>query len=117
LLDGDLFLREPAEDFRGGTFPPFCRASLNPMAMACFRLFTLAPELLFNVPFFRRCMADFTRSPAAFPYFFAIRASPAVLAKHVLILSRGTNRRDRIAPACFATPLRRSSRSGEIRDR
>jgi hypothetical protein len=52
-----------------GAFAPFSRASLSPMAMACFRLFTVRPEPLFRVPFFRRCMADFTVLDAFFPYF------------------------------------------------
>ena len=51
-----------------GTFAPFWRASLRPIAIACFRLFTLRPELLLSVPFFLRSMADFTRLPAALPY-------------------------------------------------
>jgi hypothetical protein len=57
-----FFLRE---DLRRGTFAPFSRASLRPMAMACFRLFTLRPDPLFSVPFFLRCIADLTRLPAA----------------------------------------------------
>jgi hypothetical protein len=59
------FLREA---FRAGTFPPLCRASLRPMAIACFRLLTRLPELLFSVPFLRRCIADFTRFCADLPY-------------------------------------------------
>jgi hypothetical protein len=59
------FLREL---FRAGTFPPFSLASLRPIAMACFRLFTLRPELLFSVPFLRRRIADFTRFCADLPY-------------------------------------------------
>lgn len=31
--------------FFGGTFAPFRRASDNPIAMACFALFTLRPDL------------------------------------------------------------------------
>jgi hypothetical protein len=44
----------------GGTCAPFLRASLNPMAIACLRLFTFPPEPLSRVPFFRRRMADST---------------------------------------------------------
>ena len=62
-----LFFRE-REDLRRGTFAPFFRASLRPMAIACFRLFTLRPEPLLRVPFFLRCIADLTRLPAALPY-------------------------------------------------
>jgi hypothetical protein len=51
-----------------GTFAPFARASLNPMAMACFRLRTFRPDPLLSVPFFFLCRADFTRLLAAFPY-------------------------------------------------
>ena len=61
------------EDFRErddlrGTFAPFSRASLSPIAIACFRLRTFRPEPLLRVPIFLRCRADFTRLPAAFPY-------------------------------------------------
>jgi hypothetical protein len=55
------FLRARLDFFREGTLPPFRLASLKPIAIACFRLFTLLPELLFRVPFLRRCIADFTR--------------------------------------------------------
>lgn len=58
-----------------GTFAPFSRASLKPIAIACFRLVTLRPDPLFSVPFFFRCIADLTRLPAAFPY-FAIATLP-----------------------------------------
>jgi hypothetical protein len=77
VIDGrtsnyELFFRPPLRFlalFFRGTFAPFLRASLRPIAIACFRLFTFRPEPLFSVPFFLRCMADFTRLPAAFPYF------------------------------------------------
>jgi hypothetical protein len=62
------------DDFRRGTFAPFSRASLRPIAIACFRLFTRPPDPLFSVPFFRRCIADSTRFDAALPY-FAMNAS------------------------------------------
>jgi hypothetical protein len=66
----DVFLREgELERLRDGTFAPFLRASLNPMAMACLRLLTLRPEPLFSVPFFRRRIADSIRFDAALPYF------------------------------------------------
>jgi hypothetical protein len=52
-----------------GTFAPFARASLRPIAIACFRLFTVWPELLFKVPFLRRRMADSTFFDADLPYF------------------------------------------------
>ena len=52
-----------------GTLAPFFLASLSPMAMACLRLLTLAPEPLLSVPFFLRCIADFTVFAADFPYF------------------------------------------------
>ena len=37
------------------------------MAIACFRLLTLRPEPLFNVPFLRRRIADSTFFDAALP--------------------------------------------------
>ena len=55
------------DDFRG-TFAPFFRASERPMAIACFRLFTFRPDPLFSVPFFLRCIADFTFLDADLPY-------------------------------------------------
>jgi hypothetical protein len=75
----DLFL----EDFRGGTFAPFSRASLSPIAIACLRLVTLRPELLFSVPFFLRRIVERTFFDADFPY-FAIGTSLFVSANHVL---------------------------------
>jgi hypothetical protein len=54
---------------RAGTFPPFFRASLKPIAIACLRLFTVRPDPLFSVPFLRRRIADATRFDAALPYF------------------------------------------------
>jgi hypothetical protein len=52
----------------GGTFAPFFRASLNPMAIACLRLFTFPPDPLSRVPFLRRRMADSTLFDAALLY-------------------------------------------------
>jgi putative hydrolase len=43
-----------------GTSAPFSRASFKPMAMACLRLRTRAPEPLFNVPALRLRIADAT---------------------------------------------------------
>jgi hypothetical protein len=48
------------DDLRDGTFAPFSRASLRPIAMACLRLVTRRPDPLLSVPFFFRCIADFT---------------------------------------------------------
>ncbi len=65
----DDFFRE--ELFRG-TFAPFFRASDNPIAIACLRLFTrppLPPLPLFSVPFFLRRIALPTLLFAARPYF------------------------------------------------
>jgi len=51
--------RDDRERLREGTFWPFSRASLSPMAIACLRLFTVRPERpLFSVPFLRRRIAD-----------------------------------------------------------
>jgi hypothetical protein len=58
-LEAVFFLPLDA-DFFFGTFAPFSRASLKPIAIACFRLLTLPPVPLFNVPFFLRCIADST---------------------------------------------------------
>jgi hypothetical protein len=66
-----LFLLEvllERDDFRLGTFAPFFRASLRPIAIACLRLLTFCPEPLFNVPFFRRRIVDFTLLDAELPY-------------------------------------------------
>jgi hypothetical protein len=59
-------LRAP---FRDGTLAPFRLASFNPIAMACFRLFTDRPDPLLSVPFFFRRIADSTLFDADFPYF------------------------------------------------
>jgi hypothetical protein len=58
-------------DFFRGTLAPFLRASERPMAIACFRLFTvppLPPFPDFKVPRFLRRIALLTDLPAAFPY-------------------------------------------------
>jgi hypothetical protein len=58
-------------DFLRGTLAPFLRASERPMAIACFRLFTvppLPPFPDFKVPRFLRRIALLTDLPAAFPY-------------------------------------------------
>jgi hypothetical protein len=68
----DLRLRA---DFRGGTFAPFSRASLNPIAIACLRLLTLRPDLLFSVPFLRRRIADSTFLEADSPYFAMVASA------------------------------------------
>ena len=51
-----------------GTLAPERRASDKPIAIACFRLFTLLPDLpLFNVPRLRSCIALFTLLCACLP--------------------------------------------------
>jgi hypothetical protein len=56
-------------DFFRGTLPPARRASDKPIAIACCRLVTFLPDRpLFNVPFFRSCIALFTFSDALAPY-------------------------------------------------
>ena len=65
----ELLFRDP---LLRGTFAPFFRASERPMAIACFRLFTvppLPPGPLLSVPFFRRRIALPTLLLAARPYF------------------------------------------------
>jgi hypothetical protein len=57
------------EAFFDGTFAPFSRASDNPIAIACLRLFTVLPlRPLFSDPFFRRRMALSTVLFAFFEY-------------------------------------------------
>jgi hypothetical protein len=68
------------DDLRDGTFAPFLRASLRPMATACLRLFTFLPEPLFSVPRFRRRIADSTLSDAFRPYLAMMSSSPAMYA-------------------------------------
>jgi hypothetical protein len=68
-------LGELREAFRDGTFAPFSRASLSPIAIACLRLVTFRPEPLLSVPFFLRRIVDSTFLDADFPY-FAIWCSP-----------------------------------------
>ncbi|MBR2117552.1 MAG: hypothetical protein IJ935_02565 [Afipia sp.] len=63
-------------DFCAGTFLPSFRASERPIAIACFRLVTFLPNPpLFNVPFFRLCIARATFFAAPFEYFRAIVVS------------------------------------------
>jgi hypothetical protein len=75
--------RELLRDDLRGTFPPFSRASLSPIAIACLRLVTLRPDPLFNVPFFLRRIVDSTCFAADLPY-LAIRPSEAPSANPVL---------------------------------
>ena len=95
---GRYFFRR--EDLRRGTFAPFSRASLRPMAIACFRLLTLRPDPLFSVPFFFRCIADLTRLPAALPY-LAMKVSDA---KAVLPAAPHPDGRNGTAPREVVTP-------------
>jgi hypothetical protein len=67
--DEDLRDEDLRALLRDGTFPPLLRASLSPMAIACLRLVTLRPELLFSVPRFLRRIADSTFFDADRPYF------------------------------------------------
>jgi len=72
----DLRLLEA--DFFFGTLPPARRASDNPIAIACLRLFTFLPERpLFSVPRLRSCIARFTLLRALLPYFEAMTHSSA----------------------------------------
>jgi hypothetical protein len=65
----DVFREDLRDRFRDGTFAPFSRASLSPMAIACLRLLTFRPDPLFSVPFFLRRIADSTFFDADLPYF------------------------------------------------
>jgi hypothetical protein len=87
LDDVPAVLREVfRDDFRGGTFAPFSRASLKPIAIACLRLVTLRPDPLLSVPFFLRLIADSTRFEAPLPYFAMLLPPAAAPAIHVLEL-------------------------------
>jgi hypothetical protein len=79
VFDRDVF----RDERRAGTFAPFSRASLSPMAIACFRLVTFLPDPLSSVPRFLRRIADSTFFDADLPY-LAMLTSRALLAKHVL---------------------------------
>jgi hypothetical protein len=60
-------------DFFFGTFLPSLRASESPMAIACFRLFTVLPlRPLLRVPSLRSCIAFSTFFEAPLEYFLAI---------------------------------------------
>ncbi len=81
LRDPDDFLapedlRDP-DDFRDGTLPPLLRASLSPIAIACFRLVTRRPEPLFSVPLFLLRIVDSTFLEADLPYFAMCGQPPA----------------------------------------
>jgi hypothetical protein len=68
--DDDFF----DEALRDGTLSPSARASEMPMAMACLRLFTFAPEPpLFNLPEPYSCITFETFFCALGPYLVAIR--------------------------------------------
>lgn len=67
--------REVLRDDLRGTFAPFFRASLSPIAMACLRLFTFWPEPLRSVPFFLRRIVDSTFFEADLPYFAMLTSS------------------------------------------
>ena len=55
--------------FFAGTWPPFLRALDRPMAIACFLLLTVLPDLpLFCVPFLVLCTAFLTSLFAFLPY-------------------------------------------------
>src|SRR5438132_2449017 len=69
---GQRFFR-PA--FFRGTLAPASRASLRPIAIACFRLVTFLPERPdLSVPCFRSCIARLTLLCAFLPYFAIVTA-------------------------------------------
>jgi hypothetical protein len=65
----DVLRDDLRDDLRDGTLAPFSRASLRPMAIACFRLVTRRPEPLLSVPRFLRRIVDSTFFDADLPYF------------------------------------------------
>jgi len=72
-FDEDFFFDE---DFLRGTLAPSFRASDSPIAIACFLLVTFFPDRpLFNVPFFRSCIA-FSTFFDAFLLYLAMRQPP-----------------------------------------
>jgi hypothetical protein len=91
------------DDFRDGTLPPFSRASLSPIAIACLRLVTFLPDPLFSVPFFRRCIADFTFLEADRPY-FAMNTPPAPQSARYVLENHRKN-----AEECGRTGRKRSA--------
>src|SRR5256885_1801789 len=66
-----------------GTLPPFSRALLRPMAIACFLLFTFAPLPLFSSPLFRSFIAFSTSFPAFSPYFGIFQQPPFLLRQKI----------------------------------
>src|ERR1700722_1634670 len=73
MADWQLPLARAPLYFFFGTFFPARRASDSPMAMACLRLLTFAPEPpLRSVPRFISCIAFFTFRPLALLYFLAM---------------------------------------------
>jgi hypothetical protein len=87
-------LREPDADLderlRDGTFCPFSRASLRPIAIACLRLLTVRPDRpLLSDPLLRRRMADSTVFCAPFPYFAMVPPSVAFLQSTYLAARSG----------------------------
>src|SRR5688572_11803879 len=96
----DFFFPELEEDeaVGEGTLAPDLRASLNPIAMACFRLFTFPPFPSlpdFNLPSLYSCITSSTLSCAFFEYFvmrfcfMVCRQStkPDLMQSFILILS------------------------------
>lgn len=68
-LREDVFLAPLLDARLRGTFSPFARASLKPMAIACLRLVTLRPPRVLSVPCFRRRAALATVELAFLLYF------------------------------------------------
>jgi hypothetical protein len=83
----EVFRELLRDDFRAGTFAPFFRASLSPIAIACLRLVTFRPDPLFSVPFFLRRIVLSTFSEADLPY-LAILTSGVWLAKFMRLAGR-----------------------------
>src|SRR5882724_10884596 len=74
-----------------GTFFPSLRASERPIAIACFRLFTVPPFPplpLFSFPCFARCKARSTSLLALLEYFLGIPASEIVQVVIVTVSKR-----------------------------
>jgi hypothetical protein len=88
LRDDVERLRDNLRERFRGTLPPFSRASLNPIAIACLRLVTRRPDRpLFSDPRFFRRIADATFFEADFPY-FAMHTPPKQMPARCVLATR-----------------------------
>ena len=89
------------EDFLRGTLAPARRASDNPIAIACLRLFTFLPDRpLLSFPFFRSCIALLTFLDAALPYLAIAVPSPSGSREELPTLRRFSLASDGLVNLC-----------------